>query len=100
MIQAVWNGAVLAEAEDTVKLEGNDYFPGDSVQRAFLSESSTTTVCPWKGTAHYYTVTVDGQVNPDAVWYYPTPSSRAQQITDHVAFWKGVRIERDDESGN
>lgn len=95
MIRAVWNGAVLAESEQTVQLEGNDYFPLDAVHREFLSDSATTTVCPWKGTAHYYTVTVDGQVNPDAAWYYPQPSSRAQQISDHVAFWNGVRIERD-----
>ena len=95
MIRAVWNGTVLAESEQTVELEGNDYFPLDAVHREFLSDSATTTVCPWKGTAHYYTVTVDGQVNPDAAWYYPQPSSRAQQIGDHIAFWKGVRIERD-----
>jgi uncharacterized protein (DUF427 family) len=95
VIRAVWNDAVLAEAAETVKLEGNDYFPADSLRREFLSDSATTTVCPWKGTAHYYTVTVEGEVNPDAAWYYPKPSSRAQQIADHVAFWKGVRIERD-----
>ena len=95
MIRAIWNGAVLAESEETVQLEGNDYFPSDTVRREFLSDSATTTVCPWKGTAHYSTVTVEGQVNPDAVWYYPDPSSRAQQIAKHVAFWKGVRIERD-----
>ena len=98
MIQAVWNGAVLAEAEQTVQLEGNDYFPLESVHREFLTDSSTTTVCPWKGTASYYTVTVDGEVNPDAAWYYPTPSARAQQIANHVAFWKGVRIQRGDAS--
>ena len=96
MIRAVWNGAVLAEAAETVQLEGNDYFPLETVHREFLSDSPTTTVCPWKGTAHYYSVTVDGQVNPDAVWFYPDPSSRAAQIRDHVAFWKGVRIERDE----
>ena len=95
MIRAVWNGTVLAESEQTVELEGNDYFPLQSIRREFLSDSVTTTVCPWKGTAHYYTVTVDGQVNPDAAWYYPQPSSRAQQIGGHVAFWKGVQIERD-----
>lgn len=95
MIRAVWNGAVLAESAETVKLEGNDYFPVDSIHTEFLSDSTTTTVCPWKGTARYYTVTVDGQVNQDAVWYYPEPSARAQQIAGHVAFWKGVRIERD-----
>ena len=98
MIRAVWNGAVIAEAADTVQLEGNDYFPLETVRAELLSESPTTTVCSWKGTAHYYSVTVDGQVNTDAGWYYPTPSPRAQQIGNHVAFWKGVRIERDDES--
>ena len=96
MIRAVWNGAVLAEAAETVQLEGNDYFPLETVHRQFLTDSSTTTVCPWKGTAHYYAVTGDGQVSPDAGWCYPDPSSRAAQIRDHVAFWKGVRIERDE----
>ena len=95
MIQAVWNGAVIAVAANTVQLEGNDYFPPESVRREFLSDSATTTVCPWKGTARYYTVTVGDQVNPDAAWFYPDPSARAQQIGNHVAFWKGVRIERD-----
>ena len=95
MIRAVWNGAVLAEAEHTVKLEGNDYFPLESLRREFLDASATTTVCPWKGTASYYSVTVDGKVNPDAAWYYPTPSARAQEIANHVAFWKGVKIEAD-----
>jgi uncharacterized protein (DUF427 family) len=98
MIRAVWNGAVLAEAATTVQLEGNDYFPAESLRNEFVKESTTTTVCPWKGTANYYTVTVDGEVNPDAAWYYPNPSSRAQQIANHVAFWKGVRIERDNDS--
>lgn len=98
MIRAMWNGAVLAEAATTVQLEGNDYFPAESLRREFVKESATTTVCPWKGTANYYTVTVDGEVNPDAVWYYPNPSARAQQIANHVAFWKGVRIERDNDS--
>ena len=95
MIQAVWNGAVIAEAANTVQLEGNDYFPPESVRGEFLSDSATTTVCPWKGTARYYTVTVGDQVNPDAAWFYPDPSARAQQIGNHVAFWMGVRIERD-----
>lgn len=99
MVRAVWNGAVLAEAAQTVSLEGNDYFPPEAVRREFLTESSTTTRCAWKGTAHYYTVTVDGQTNPDAAWYYPEPSAKAQQIAHHIAFWKGVRIERGDESG-
>lgn len=95
MIRAIWNGAVLAESPETVRLEGNHYFPVDSLRREYLSDSTTTTVCPWKGTAHYYSVTVDGQVNADAAWYYPEPSAKAAQIKDHVAFWKGVRVETD-----
>lgn len=95
MIRAVWNGVVLAEAEQTVQLEGNHYFSPDSIRGEHLTDSATTTVCPWKGTAHYYTVTVDGEVNPDAAWYYPDPSARAQQIAGHVAFWRGVRVEQD-----
>ncbi len=93
MIRAIWNGAVLAEAAETVRLEGNHYFPADSLRREYLSDSTTTSVCPWKGTAHYYTVIVDGQVNDDAAWYYPEPSAKASQIADHVAFWKGVKVE-------
>lgn len=95
MIRAVWNGVVLAEAPETVRVEGNHYFPVDSLRREYFSDSTTTTVCPWKGTAHYYSVTVDGQVNADAAWYYPEPSAKASQIKDHVAFWKGVRVETD-----
>lgn len=95
MIRAVWNGAVLAEAPETVRLEGNHYFPADSLNREYFSDSATTSVCPWKGTAHYYSVRVDGQVNADAAWFYPEPSAKAAQITDHVAFWKGVRVETD-----
>lgn len=95
MIRAVWNGTVLAEAPATVQLEGNHYFPVDALRREYLSDSTTTTVCPWKGTAHYYTVTVDGQVNTDAAWYYPEPSARASEIKDHVAFWKGVKVDTD-----
>ena len=95
MIRAVWNGAVLAEAAETVRVEGNHYFPVDSLRREYLSDSTTTTVCPWKGTAHYYTVTVDGQTNADAAWSYPEPKAKASEIKDHVAFWKGVRVETD-----
>ena len=95
MIRAVWNGAVLAEAPETVRVEGNHYFPMDSLRREYLSDSTTTTVCPWKGTAHYYTVTVDGQTNADAAWYYPEPKPKASEIKDHVAFWKGVKVEAD-----
>jgi len=95
VIRAVWNGAVLAESPDTVRLEGNHYFRADSLNREYFSDSATTSVCPWKGTAHYYSVSVGGQVNADAAWYYPQPSAKAAQIKDHVAFWKGVQIEGD-----
>jgi len=93
MIRAVWNGAVLAETPDTVRVEGNDYFPPESVRREFFSESSAKSLCPWKGVARYYTVTVDGQVNANAAWYYPKPSPLARRIKNHVAFWNGVHIE-------
>ncbi len=93
MIRAVWNGAVLAEAPQTVRVEGNHYFPPDSLRREFFTASKTESFCPWKGEAHYYNVTVDGQVNADAGWYYPEPSPMAQNIKDHVAFWRGVKIE-------
>jgi uncharacterized protein (DUF427 family) len=91
-MKAIWNGAVVAESSDTVVVEGNHYFPPDSVRREHLRESGTTSVCPWKGTASYWSVEVDGQVNTDAAWYYPQPSEAAAQIKDHVAFWKGVEV--------
>lgn len=93
MIRAVWNGVVLAEAPRTVQLEGTHYFPSESLHREHLVESSTMTVCPWKGLARYYTVVVDGAANPDAAWCYPKPSPLARRIKNHVAFWNGVRIE-------
>lgn len=93
MMRAVWNGAVLAEAEDTVVVEGNHYFPAESLNRAYFADSTTTTICPWKGTAEYYTVTVDGQANPDAAWYYADPKPAAAEIKDRVAFWHGVTVE-------
>jgi uncharacterized protein (DUF427 family) len=92
--RAVWRGQVFAESDRTVKVEGNHYFPPDSLNRALLRASSTHTVCPWKGRASYYTVTVDGAENKDAAWYYPKPSPAAAQIRDHVAFWHGVKVER------
>lgn len=92
MVRATWNGAVLAESADTVVVEGNHYFPPDALRREYFSDSTTTTVCPWKGTAHYYTVTVDGQTNPDAAWYYPAPKDAAGRIANRVAFWKGVQV--------
>ena len=92
MFQAVWKGAVLAESDHTVRLEGNHYFPPESLRREFLTPGKTTSVCPWKGTASYYDVTVDGQVCKDAAWYYPQPSAAAAQIRDHVAFWRGIQV--------
>ncbi|HEX6756098.1 MAG TPA: DUF427 domain-containing protein [Mycobacteriales bacterium] len=92
MAKATWNGAVIAESDDTVVVEGNHYFPRDSVRSDYLHESGTHSVCPWKGTASYYSLEVDGKTNPDAVWYYPTPKDAAKQITDRVAFWKGVEV--------
>ena len=92
MAKAVWNGAVLAESDRTVVVEGNHYFPPDSVRREYLRDSPTHTVCGWKGTASYSTVEVGGQVNADAAWYYPDPLPAARQIAGHVAFWKGVQV--------
>jgi uncharacterized protein (DUF427 family) len=94
MARATWNGAVIAESDRTVEVEGNQYFPLAAVRRELLQDSSTHTTCPWKGVASYYDVVVDGQVNKDAAWYYPTPKDAARQIAGHIAFWHGVRVER------
>jgi uncharacterized protein (DUF427 family) len=91
-MKAIWNGQVIAESNDTVVVEGNHYFPADSVRREFLKDSSTHTTCPWKGLASYYSLEVDGQTNRDAAWYYSEPKEAAKQITGRVAFWKGVRV--------
>ena len=93
MARATWNGTVIAESDRTVEVEGNQYFPIDAVRREHLRDSSTHTNCPWKGVASYYDVVVDGQVNRDAAWYYPTPKDAARQIAGHVAFWRGVHVE-------
>jgi uncharacterized protein (DUF427 family) len=93
MPRAVWNGAVLAQSDDTVVVEGNHYFPRDAVDDRYVVESSHTSVCPWKGTASYLTIEVDGSRNENAAWYYPSPSRRARAIEGRVAFWKGVRVE-------
>ncbi len=91
-MKATWNGVTLAESEDIVTVEGNAYYPAASLDKSLLKDSSTTTVCGWKGTARYYTLEVDGKTNPDAVWYYPDPKPAAAEIRDRVAFWKGVRV--------
>jgi uncharacterized protein (DUF427 family) len=93
MVRAVWNGVVLAESDDTVIVEGNHYFPPESLNEDFFSESAKSTVCPWKGTASYYDVEIDGEVNSAAAWYYPAPKDAARQIQGRVAFWRGVRVE-------
>lgn len=95
-MRAVWHGIVLAESDATVRVEGNHYFPPEAVRREYLRDSGTQTGCPWKGTASYYTLVVDGEENPDAAWYYPDPKPAAEQIRDHVAFWRGVKVERSD----
>ena len=93
MARAVWRGVVIAESDETVIVEGNHYFPPDAINRSYLDQSDRRTVCPWKGTASYYDIVVNGRRHKRAAWYYPAPSSAAAQITDHVAFWKGVTIE-------
>ena len=91
--KAYWSGKLIAESDACVVVEGNQYFPADAVKTEFLRPSSHTTVCPWKGTAHYYHVEVDGMRNENAAWYYPEPSDAAKQIRGRIAFWRGVRVE-------
>ncbi len=92
MPKAIWNNTVLAESDETVEVEGNQYFPPDSLNQELFETSQTTTVCGWKGTANYYTLIVDGQRNEDAAWYYAEPKEAAKNIKGYVAFWKGVEI--------
>ena len=91
-MKAIWNGKVVAESNNTVVVEGNHYFPKDAIKKEYFVDSDTHSVCPWKGTASYYTLAVDGQENADAAWYYPETSDLAKQIKGHVAFWKGVEV--------
>ena len=93
MARALWNDVTLAESNSTRVVEGNHYFPPDSVRRQYFRDSGTHTTCSWKGTASYYDVVVDDKVNPDAAWYYPSPLPAAQNIAGYIAFWKGVRVE-------
>jgi uncharacterized protein (DUF427 family) len=94
MARAIWNNKVLAESENYQLIEGNVYFPPESVNREYLRDSDHSTVCPWKGTASYCDVVVDGDTNQNAAWYYPEPSDKARVIKDHVAFWKGVVVDQ------
>ena len=91
-MQATWNGVILAESARTIVIEGNHYFPPDSIKNGHFSKSENHTTCHWKGEASYYDIVVNGSVNKDAAWYYPSPSKAAKQIGDYVAFWKGVQI--------
>lgn len=90
--QAIWNGEVIAESDDLVNVEGNYYFPKDAIKAEYFKDSTTHTVCPWKGTASYYSLEVAGATNADAAWYYPTPKDAAKDIKDRVAFWRGVEV--------
>ena len=91
-VEAVWNGAVIAESGDTVIVEGNHYFPADAVRARHLRSSSHHSVCPWKGTASYYDVVVEGEVNRNAAWHYPNPTAAARHIANRIAFWRGVSV--------
>ena len=91
-MKASWNNQIIADSDDTIIIEGNHYFPPESVNMEFLVESTTTTVCPWKGDASYFDIVVDDDVNKDAAWYYPEPKEKAKEIKGYVAFWRGVKI--------
>ncbi len=94
MARATWKGKVLAESDRVEIVEGNVYFPPDTVKREHVRDSKTHSTCPWKGEASYYDVVVDGETNRDAAWYYPSPKNAAANILNHVAFWRGVTVER------
>ncbi len=98
-VRAIWNGTILAESDQTVMVEGNHYFPPESIRREYFKENARHTVCPWKGVASYYDVEVDGEVNRSAAWFYPQPSAAAAQIKNYVAFWNGVKVQRVNEEG-
>jgi uncharacterized protein (DUF427 family) len=94
-MKAIWNGAVIAQSDDTVVVEGNHYFPAESVGPEYLAESDTRSRCPWKGEARYKSLVVGGERNPDAAWYYPDPKPAAEQIRGRYAFWRGVEVVAD-----
>lgn len=93
MPKATWEGVVLAESDNCVVVEGNQYFPPDSIHNDYFKPAANTTICPWKGTAHYYDIEINGKRNPGAAWYYPEPKTAAAEIKDRVAFWRGVKVE-------
>jgi uncharacterized protein (DUF427 family) len=92
-MKATWNDTVVAESDKTVVVEGNHYFPPETINKEYFQPSNTHTTCPWKGEASYYTVVVNGKTNEDAAWYYPQPKDAAAEIKDHVAFWRGVKVQ-------
>ena len=92
-MKATWNGAVLAESNHTVAVEGNHYFPPDTIDQQYFKPSETHSICPWKGEASYYNVVVDGEINKDAAWFYPATKPDADNIKGYVAFWRGVKVE-------
>lgn len=94
MPRAIWNDAVLAQSDNCEVVEGNQYFPPDSINSQYFKPSNTHTTCSWKGVASYYTIEVDGKTNPDAAWYYPEPKDAAKNISGYIAFWKGVKVEK------
>ncbi|MDB9423930.1 DUF427 domain-containing protein [Microcystis aeruginosa CS-564/01] len=94
MTKAIWNGAVVAESDNCEIVEGNYYFPPDTIKAEYFQPSNTHTICSWKGEASYYTLRVDGQDNKDAAWYYPDPKPKAQNIKGYIAFWRGVQVEK------
>lgn len=91
-MKAIWNGQILAESDDTIVIEGNHYFPSDTINKEFFQDSDTNTVCPWKGTASYFDINVSGKINADAAWFYPKASDLAKGIEGRVAFWRGVEV--------
>jgi uncharacterized protein (DUF427 family) len=91
-MKAVWNNTVIAESDETIVVEGNHYFPPNSVKKDFIASSDKDSFCPWKGTAHYYSIEVNGEKNQDAAWYYPEPKEKARHIKGYIAFWNGVEI--------
>ena len=94
MAKAIWNGSVVAESDNCEIVEGNYYFPPDTIKAEYFQPSNTHTICSWKGEASYYTLRVDGQDNKDAAWYYPDPKPKAQNIKGYIAFWRGVQVEK------
>ncbi len=91
-MKAIWNNKVIAESNETIVVEGNHYFPRNSVNDKYLISSEMHSVCPWKGNASYFSLEVDGKINSDAAWYYPEPKEKATEIKNHLAFWKGVKV--------